>query len=60
MSRSKPAQTGQNRFEPVWSGLSRSKPVCGPVSGRSGMVCSGLIRFQLVWAVRVRFDLVKT
>ncbi|EPP32795.1 hypothetical protein CPC698_1582, partial [Chlamydia psittaci C6/98] len=27
---------------------------------RSGPVCSGLIRFQLVWAVRVRFDLVKT
>ncbi|EPP32977.1 hypothetical protein CPC698_1320 [Chlamydia psittaci C6/98] len=36
MSRSKPAQTGQNRFEPVWSGLSRSKPVCGPVSAGLG------------------------
>ncbi|EPP32976.1 hypothetical protein CPC698_1319 [Chlamydia psittaci C6/98] len=31
-----------------------------PGFSRSGMVCSGLIRFQLVWAVRVRFDLVKT
>ncbi|EPJ19323.1 hypothetical protein CP02DC23_1123B, partial [Chlamydia psittaci 02DC23] len=29
----KPAQFGQNRFEPVWSGLHRSKPVCGPVLG---------------------------
>ncbi|EPP32980.1 hypothetical protein CPC698_1314, partial [Chlamydia psittaci C6/98] len=27
---------------------------------RSGPVCSSLIRFQLVWAGRVRFDLVKT
>ncbi|EPP32903.1 hypothetical protein CPC698_1379, partial [Chlamydia psittaci C6/98] len=32
MSRSKPAQVGQNRFEPVWSGLSQSKPVCVPIS----------------------------
>ncbi|EPJ16231.1 hypothetical protein CP02DC21_2025 [Chlamydia psittaci 02DC21] len=41
MSRSKPAEADQNRFEPVWSGLSRSKPVCGPVSaglGRSAPV----------------------
>ncbi|EPJ15058.1 hypothetical protein CP02DC21_2190 [Chlamydia psittaci 02DC21] len=36
MSRSKPAQAGQNRFERVWSGLSRSKPVCGPVSAGLG------------------------
>ncbi|EPL03205.1 hypothetical protein CP02DC14_1404, partial [Chlamydia psittaci 02DC14] len=37
----KPAQGGQNRFEPVWSGFSWSKPLYGPLSaglGRSGPV----------------------
>ncbi|EPJ19266.1 hypothetical protein CP02DC23_1133, partial [Chlamydia psittaci 02DC23] len=37
----KPAEVGQNRFEPVWSGLHRSNPICGPVLGglgRSGPV----------------------
>ncbi|EPP32900.1 hypothetical protein CPC698_1400, partial [Chlamydia psittaci C6/98] len=41
LSRSKPAQAGQNRFQSVWSGFSRSKPLCGPLSaglGRSGPV----------------------
>ncbi|EPJ26157.1 hypothetical protein CP02DC14_1496 [Chlamydia psittaci 02DC14] len=39
MSRSKLAQDGQNRFEPVWSGFSRSKPV------RDGQK-----RFEPVWS----------
>ncbi|EPJ27163.1 hypothetical protein CP03DC29_1236 [Chlamydia psittaci 03DC29] len=41
MSRSKPAHVGQNRFELVWSGFSRSKPLCVLLSaglGRSGPV----------------------
>ncbi|EPJ22856.1 hypothetical protein CP08DC60_1330, partial [Chlamydia psittaci 08DC60] len=32
MSQSKPAQVIQNRFEPLCSGFSRSKPLCGPLS----------------------------
>ncbi|EPL03228.1 hypothetical protein CP02DC14_1375, partial [Chlamydia psittaci 02DC14] len=40
-------------FEPVKTGL-------WPGFSWSGLVCSRLIRFQLVCAVRVRFDLVKT
>ncbi|EPL01901.1 hypothetical protein CP02DC14_2116 [Chlamydia psittaci 02DC14] len=31
-----------------------------PSFSRSGMVCSDLIWFQLVWDGRVRFDPVKT
>ncbi|EPJ15114.1 hypothetical protein CP02DC18_1279 [Chlamydia psittaci 02DC18] len=41
MSLRKPAQGGQNRFEPVWSVFSRSKPLYVPLSaglGRPGPV----------------------
>ena len=44
LSQSKQAQAGQNRFEPIGSGLSLSKPVWA--------------QFQPVWAGLVRFDLV--
>ncbi|EPJ19240.1 hypothetical protein CP02DC23_1138, partial [Chlamydia psittaci 02DC23] len=48
----KAVQAGQNRFEPVWSGLNRSKRVCGPVLG--GLAC--LLRFDAILAGLVRSD----
>ncbi|EPP30539.1 hypothetical protein CPC197_1970B, partial [Chlamydia psittaci C1/97] len=39
---SNPVLAGQNRFQPFWRGLSRSKPVFGPVF--RGLGWSGPVR----------------
>ena len=49
---------GQNWFEPVWSLLNRSEPVCGPVL--AGLCGSGPVSSGFTWSGSVESGLMRS